>query len=49
MTATGVGSTSEISKKISQNNVFETLINFLDAANPKIIDYKYKIKTKCNM
>lgn len=49
MTATGVGSTRGISKKISQNNVFETLTNFLHDCNPKIIDYKYEIKTKCNM
>lgn len=46
MSATGNGSSYKIAKKVSQNNVFVTLKKFLETSNPKIIDYKYEIKTK---
>jgi hypothetical protein len=46
MSATGGGSTYKIAKKVSQNNVFVTLKKFLETSNPKIVDYKYEIKTK---
>lgn len=46
MSATGGGSTYKIAKKVSKNNVFVTLKNFLETSNPKIIEYKYEIKTK---
>jgi hypothetical protein len=46
MSATGGGSTYKIAKKVSKNNVFTTLKNFLETSNPKIVDYKYEIKTK---
>jgi hypothetical protein len=47
MSATGAGSDCKIAKNSSKYNIFQTLKNFLEVCNPKIIDYKYVIKTNC--